>query len=87
MDGSHTHQSVRNAKSTPRGYIRADAGTDRRGMMGIDYFFFTRHKSFVDDDICTYGSFENNYVGLQLFMVAIRTNLFATPSLLRVGTC
>ena len=34
------------------------------------------------DDICTYGSFENNYVGLQLFMVAIRTDLSAksTPN-------
>ena len=32
--GSHTHQSVRNAKST-RGYVRADA-KGQRGMMGID---------------------------------------------------
>jgi hypothetical protein len=39
--------------------------------------FFTRHKHFVDD-ICTYGSFENIYAGLQLCMVAVRTNLFAT---------
>jgi hypothetical protein len=72
---------VRNAKST-RGY---DAGKDQRGLMGMDWIFFTRHKRFVGD-ICTYGSFGNIYAGLQLFMVDIRTNLFATPSL-RVGTC
>jgi hypothetical protein len=35
--------------------------------MGIDSFFFTCHKCFVDN-ICTYGSFENNYAGLQLCM-------------------
>jgi len=52
--------------------------------MGIDWIFFTHHKRFVDD-VCTYGSFENIYAGLQLFMVDVRTNLFATPSL-RVGT-
>jgi len=78
IHGSHTHQSVRNAKST-RGY---DAGKDQRGMMGIDWIIFTRHKRFVDD-ICTYGSFENIYACLQV--VAVRTNEFATPSL-RVGT-
>ena len=33
IHGSHTHQSVRNAKST-RGYVRADA-KGQRGMMGI----------------------------------------------------
>jgi hypothetical protein len=53
-------------------------------MKGIDWIFFTHHKRFVDD-VCTYGSFENVYAGLQLFMVDVRTNLFATPSL-RVGT-
>jgi hypothetical protein len=53
--------------------------------MGIDWIFFTPQKRFVDD-ICTYGSFENMYAGLQLFMVAIRTDLFATLSR-RVGAC
>ena len=62
---------VRNAKST-RGY---DTGKDQRGMMGMDWIFFTRHKRFVDD-VCTYGIFENIYAGLQLFMVDVRTNLF-----------
>jgi hypothetical protein len=54
-------------------------------MMETDWIFFTGHKRLVDD-ICTYGSFQNIYAGLQLCMVAIRTNLFATLSL-RVGTC
>jgi hypothetical protein len=45
-------------------WVRADAGKGGRGMMGIDYFFFTRQKRCVDD-ICTYGSFESNYAGLQ----------------------
>ena len=63
MHASHTHQSVRNAKSI-YAWVRADASKDGRGMMGTDAIFFTRHKRFVDD-ICTYGSFENNYAGLQ----------------------
>jgi hypothetical protein len=79
--GSRTHQWVRNAKSTG-GY---DAGKDQRGITGIDWISFSRHKHFIND-VCTYGSFENIYACLPLFMVAIRTNLFATPSL-RVGTC
>ena len=45
-------------------YVRADVIKGGRGMMGIDWIFFTSHKRFVDD-ICTYGSFENNYAGLQ----------------------
>jgi hypothetical protein len=60
IHGRHTHQSVRNAKST-RGY---DASKDQRGMMGMNWFFFTCHKRFVDD-VCTYGSFGNIYAGLQ----------------------
>jgi hypothetical protein len=38
--GSHTNQSVRNAKSTPasRGYVRADAKC-QRGMMGVPWIF------------------------------------------------
>jgi hypothetical protein len=48
--------------------------------MGVDWIFFTPHKRFVDD-ICTYGRFENMYAGLQLFMVAVRTDLFATLSI------
>jgi len=39
IHGRHTHQSVRNAKST-RGYVRADA-KGQRGMMGIDWNFHT----------------------------------------------
>ena len=73
MHGSHMHQSVRNAKSYA--WVRAeDAGKDGRGMMETDRIFFTRHRRCVDD-IYTYGSFENIHAGLQLFMVAIRTNL------------
>ena len=43
MHGSRTHQSVRNVKST-----RGDVIKGQRGMMGIDWFFFTRHKYFGD---------------------------------------
>jgi hypothetical protein len=65
-------------KSTPRAScVRADAGKDQRGMMGIDGIFFARNKRFVNV-MGAYGSLENIYAGLQLFMVAIRTNLFAT---------
>ena len=86
-DGSHAHQSVRNANSLRcvRLWVRAGAGKDQRGMMGIgEEKKIAREKHFINDE-CTYGSFENIYACLQLFMVAIRTNLFATPSL-RVGT-
>ena len=38
MHGSHTHQSVRNVKST-RGYVRADVIKGQRGMIGMDWFF------------------------------------------------
>ena len=59
---------------SPRGYVLILV-KDRRGMMGIYWIFFTRHKRFLDD-VCSYGSFENIYAGLQLFMVDVRTNLF-----------
>ena len=84
MYGSHTHQSVRIAKSTPRGYVLMLVRMGEIWWKQTE--FFTRHKRLVDD-ICTYGSFENIYAGLKICMVAIRTNLFASPSLLRVGTC
>jgi hypothetical protein len=55
MHGSHTHQSVRNAKSTRgnntgKGKGDTDASKGGRGMMGVDYFFFTSHKRFVDEE-------------------------------------
>ena len=47
---SHTHQSVRNAKSTPSGYVLLLV---RIGEVYWEYTeFFTRHKRLVDD-ICT----------------------------------
>jgi hypothetical protein len=64
MHGSHTHKSVRIGKQVYSAWASADATKDGRGMMETDQFFFTRHKRFVDD-ICTYGSFENIYAGLQ----------------------
>ena len=73
--------SQRQVYASTRGY---DAGKDQRGITGIDWIPFSRHKHFIND-VCTYGSSENIYACLQLFMVAIRTNLFTTPSL-RVGT-
>ena len=72
-----------------RQWARADAGKGLRGLRGIDWIFLTRHKRF-EDVACIYGSSENMYAGLQLFMVAIRNNLFATLSIyiyaIRVGT-
>ena len=85
IHGSHTHQSVP-IRQVYSAWARADAGKGGQGMMGINWIFCTRQKRCVDD-ICTYGSFQNIYGGLKLCMVAIRTNLFATPSLHRVGTC
>ena len=65
IHGRHTHQSARNAKST-RGYVRADA-KGQRGMMGIDCFFFTRHKRFVDI-VRSFGSFANIYAHQQILL-------------------
>ena len=48
-------------------YVRADVIKGGRGMMGIDCFFFTRHKYFGDIE-CLFGSFANSYAQLQIFM-------------------